>query len=972
MSKAVITWGRMNPPTIGHQKLVDKVKAEAKKRGAMPHVFLTHTSDAKKNPLDYNTKIRVARKAFGSSVTKSNSRTIIEAMKELQSMGHTEVVLVVGSDRISEFKTLLNKYNGKDFSFNKIEVVSAGDRDPDSDEVSGMSASKLRALAQSGDRDKFDSGLPAGLSKRDKQTLYNRIRKVMGITEEIDYDDEDFEFTDKELETFLQMTNLESLDEDETLDEEFDEFLELNERAPLTVQQRFAIGRRMRRLQPKIKRRREIMKRRMADPKRLERRSRKAAIKLLRKRFAGKQGANYASLSPSAKISVDRIIAKKMAMIGKISKRLMPRIRKAEMERLKSVRSGPKKESLDNQFENFIVEQNAYPVEIIFEEDDEGANAKLTAMLRQAFRDPTERMLVIRALKGGSKTLSNPKLRPFILKLLNRLLDATQDDPSMFAKMRDKLRRMSQEDELGEGVNDKHIETWTTERSSTNPTSPIRKRTAHILKKPNGKFKIVSNDNAGNPRVFGTIGGYDDIKGARSFIKKSMGSLSKMKESQDPDIKDREGTQPAKYHSGLKKSTKIARDRHFKKFADRDDSNPANYKPAPGDANAKTKPSQYTKKYQALYDEDVDTAFNNFMAEQYIEEKALEGLKKKAEKSGISYSTLKKVYDRGMAAWKSGHRPGTTPQQWAYARVNSYITKGKTYHTADSDLRGEEFTEQGAEKAAKERIRREKEADKRKHDDMLDRARTLDVRTKNRATESVDKKFENMLSEGFTAGISDTMFATEFEEHKVHGGFAYHPSVMEAGGAGEEGTKKVVKKYKQDTPGEICEAIEFMEKHDISFSENIYRPLSDKYFEFFREARDMLALGEIEVNEMNRQILETDIGEFDFYEGEDVPLDCPLVEEEKDVELNKPKRGGPKKFYVYVKDPSTGNVKKVTFGDTTGLKAKINDVGARKSFAARHQCDTRNDKTSASYWACRLPRYAASLGMQVDNPGAFW
>lgn len=959
MSKAVITWGRLNPPTIGHAKLVDKVKAEAKKRGAMPHVFLTHTSDAKKNPLDYNTKIRIARKAFGSSVTKSNSRTIIEAMKELQSMGHTEVVLVVGSDRISEFKTLLNKYNGKDFSFNKIEVVSAGDRDPDSDEASGMSASKLRALAQSGDRDKFDSGLPAGLSKRDKQTLYNRIRKVMGITEEIDYDDDDFEFTDKELETFLQMTNLESLDEDETLDEEFDEFLELNERAPLTVQQRFAIGRRMRRLQPKIKRRREIMKRRMADPKRLEKRSRKAAIKLLRKRFAGKQGANYASLSPSAKISVDRIIAKKMAMVGKISKRLLPRIRKAEMERLKSARSGPKKESLDNQFENFIVEQNAYPVEIIFEEDDEGANAKLTAMLRQAFRDPTERMLVIRALKGGSKTLSNPKLRPFILKLLNRLLDATQDDPSMFAKMRDKLRRMSQADEVGE--------------------------------------------------------------------------------AQDPDIKDREGTQPAKYHSGLKKSTKIARDRHFKKFADRDDSNPANYKPAPGDANAKTKPSQYTKKYQALYDEDVDIAFNNFMAEQYIEEKALEGLKKKAEKSGISYSTLKKVYDRGMAAWKSGHRPGTTPQQWAYARVNSYITKGKTYHTADSDLRGEEVEEakthswkseghylengqewkgdqhnyeggiwtgkehtkdsqklyhykelpsklrdkidskidqteaiQGAEQTAKERIRREKEADKRKHDDMLDRARMRDVRAKNRATESVDKKFENMLSEGFTAGISDTMFATEFEEHKVHGGFAYHPSVIEAGGAGEEGTKKVLKKYKKDTPGEICEAIEFMEKHDISFSENIYRPLSDKYFEFFREARDMLALGEIEVNEMNRQILETDIGEFDFYEGEDVPLDCPLVEEEKDVELNKPKRGGPKKFYVYVKDPSTGNVKKVTFGDTTGLKAKINDVGARKSFAARHQCDTRNDKTSASYWACRLPRYAASLGMQVDNPGAFW
>lgn len=72
---------------------------------------------------------------------------------------------------------------------------------------------------------------------------------------------------------------------------------------------------------------------------------------------------------------------------------------------------------------------------------------------------------------------------------------------------------------------------------------------------------------------------------------------------------------------------------------------------------------------------------------EYLEESAKEGLKNKAAKSGVSYGTLKKVYDRGMAAWKSGHRPGTTPQQWGMARVNSFITKGKTYHTADKDLR---------------------------------------------------------------------------------------------------------------------------------------------------------------------------------------------------------------------------------------------------------------------------------------------
>jgi len=176
-----------------------------------------------------------------------------------------------------------------------------------------------------------------------------------------------------------------------------------------------------------------------------------------------------------------------------------------------------------------------------------------------------------------------------------------------------------------------------------------------------------------------------------------------------------------------------------------------------------------------------------------------------------------------------------------------------------------------------------------------------------------------------------------------------------------------------DADTEINEAILFMKNHNILFSENVYRPLSEKYFEFFCEARKMMNENLINVSGINRQILETEIGEFDIYEGHKVPLDCPLVEEDEDnKELNKPKRGGPKKFYVYVRDPQTKNIKRVTFGDTTGLKTKINNLAARKSFAARHKCDTRNDKTSASYWACRLPRYAASLGMQVDNPGAFW
>ena len=91
----------------------------------------------------------------------------------------------------------------------------------------------------------------------------------------------------------------------------------------------------------------------------------------------------------------------------------------------------------------------------------------------------------------------------------------------------------------------------------------------------------------------------------------------------------------------------------------------------------------------------------------------------------------------------------------------------------------------------------------------------------------------------------------------------------------------------------------------------------------------------------------------------------------KDVALNEPKAGGPKKYYVYVRDPSTGNVKKVTCGDTTGLKIKLDDKEARKSFAARHKCDQQKDKTKAGYWACNMPRYADKLGLSGGG-NFFW
>jgi hypothetical protein len=109
---------------------------------------------------------------------------------------------------------------------------------------------------------------------------------------------------------------------------------------------------------------------------------------------------------------------------------------------------------------------------------------------------------------------------------------------------------------------------------------------------------------------------------------------------------------------------------------------------------------------------------------------------------------------------------------------------------------------------------------------------------------------------------------------------------------------------------------------------------------------------------------------FGLYEGTHVPLEQPMIEE-AEPELNSPKRGGKKKFVVYVKNPQTGNVKKIEFGDTTGLKAKINDRDAARSFAARHQCDTKKDKLAPGYWACRLPKYAKQLGLKGGG-SYFW
>ena len=172
----------------------------------------------------------------------------------------------------------------------------------------------------------------------------------------------------------------------------------------------------------------------------------------------------------------------------------------------------------------------------------------------------------------------------------------------------------------------------------------------------------------------------------------------------------------------------------------------------------------------------------------------------------------------------------------------------------------------------------------------------------------------------------------------------------------------------------MSESLAYHINEGISIAESVYRPASQAHFELLAEARTAYTRGEIELTGIDQILFEeTDLGRFGEYQGEIVPLDF-LFEAEyhgKTVEIGKPMRGGTKKYHVYVINPKTKKVKKIAFGDVHGgLTAKVSNPKARKSFAARHQCHLKNDRTTAGYWACRINRYAHLWGGKT-YPG-FW
>ena len=333
MKKLVFTFGRMNPPTIGHEKLANKIKEVARKENASPRIYLSHTQNPKKDPLSYNDKYRFATKAFGI-VKRSQSKQIFQILPEIEKEGFTDIIMVVGSDRIKEFDRVLQKYNGKDYNFNSIKTVSSGDRDPDAQGVEGMSGSKLRGVAMSGDEKTFKSGLASKLSDADKTKIYNTVRKNLKEAIMNDWTEED----DLILEEAMQEVDF--TEEELDMLAELGEYYEMNE--VLNFMQRIKKSRVMKRLGKKLARLRKIASKKMKGGKKLMQMARKAAIKVLRKKLVGKdKAAKYSVLSMADKKQIDMKVKKNSAKIAPLARKLLPQVRKDVMQRVKQARQTP-------------------------------------------------------------------------------------------------------------------------------------------------------------------------------------------------------------------------------------------------------------------------------------------------------------------------------------------------------------------------------------------------------------------------------------------------------------------------------------------------------------------------------------------------------------------------------------------------------------------------------------------------------
>ena len=463
----VTAFTRMNPPTTGHMQLIDKVHSVAKDHSADHSVVVSHSQDPKKNPLSSDQKKKHLKRFSPETNVVASSKehpTILHHLAALHKAGVTHLHLVAGSDRHAEFEKLVNSYNGKKaghgyYKFKKITIHSAGERDPDAEGTSGISATKQREHAASGNFKEFRKGVPDHVSDAHAKDLMNDVKNgqktkkneesemksLDNLFEEFMIEDSQ-SFSDEEMWNVVSGMHSHELDPNEN-DVEFVDILmgesyeeDIDESRVLSIAQRQRARMKFKSRQPRLKRMREIKRKRMATPQRLQYRARTSALMMLRKRIAGAKGLAYHTLSPSQRYTIDKAVQQRFGknldkLVGTISKRTLPMIRKKEMARLAKARGQKTSSIIGPQTMTQSYDVSEAP-DYISTNNDHLLTPKVNMLLRLGLVDQDEIERYRRALKIGEKALSSPELRSKILSMLDKTLKLATDDPQTFARIR--------------------------------------------------------------------------------------------------------------------------------------------------------------------------------------------------------------------------------------------------------------------------------------------------------------------------------------------------------------------------------------------------------------------------------------------------------------------------------------------------------------------------------------------------------
>jgi len=921
---AVFTFGRFNPPTTGHEKLIDALaKQQSANSGSKMYVFPSQSQNPKKDPLPFALKVAYMRKMFpkyAKNIIASKVKMVFDIAVYLHNKGHRSIVMVVGSDRVTEFESILNKYNGVNarhgyYGFDNIEVVSAGERDPDAEGVSGMSASKMRSSASDGDFDTFKMGVPSGF--KDALKLYNDVRKNMGIREERDMG---------------EMTDFESL------------------RDLYLTGKLWNIG--------------DIVE------------SKGVSGKVINK------GTNYLSF-----VSED----------GKVHKTWLYDINERDYKK---------------EYANY-----------------QGTPEQIA---RRSSRNKARRVMGDKVMQGmdvGHKDNNPMNNDPSNLK---------NEDPSD-NRREPRLREIKQDKDVVDKKGSQPAKYFAKDADGDAMSKSTKdKRDAHFKKNKTGPAPGDANADTKPSthtkkfkQMFGEklpagadMGDYiDDFKksDAPQFKGKSK---DKRKDMAIAAFKSK--SEDFTHYPGQVDPKKDQKDGDWVKG---DPLEPIEF----DGSDTKSILDKANKEVEKERKVKVKPFVESNMEFYQLDEK-IEGLVTKAEKSGMPYGILKKVYDRGMAAWKTGHRPGTTPQQWAFARVNSFVTKSSgTWGKADKDLAKQVNSSHHPEETEIEerrdpvfKVSKGPYAGKYAVNFTLDRKKKTSVHdTKADAIKYVQglrKNKDAKVDDGqepkkrtkkstFMKGISPDAFQRFMDKQKAAGLLSKEEvlgpesvqewfesnmtrasyqlrhgddwwwklqevkesmlekigvccddcadGVHEAKGPCWDNYKQVGMKMKggKEVPNCVPESMtqeEFDEAlKKVKGTSNLYEPRKKSKYARTKSMMDYMKTRD--KNDADKSKGDKAKGDYRMRMYNSMENAWGEVTEKDDKsgkELNNPTRGDVKKYKVYVKNDK-GNVVKVEFGDPN-MSIQRDDPQARKNFRARHNCDQKKDKTTAGYWSCKF------------------